>query len=68
MLRRYQRTTQEGDVEVVVSATDVDRVLRALGPQYGEALRVYQIEWTSSQLEELDRVLDGIYPTRVGSI
>ena len=68
MLRRFRRTTPEGRTEIIVSTTDVQLVQRTLEPHYGEALRVYQSPWTSSEVEELDRALQGIDSHRVQAI
>lgn len=68
MLRRFRRTTPEGRTEIIASATDVQLVRHTLEPHYGEALRVYQSPWTSSDLEELDRALQGIDSHRVLAI
>lgn len=68
MLRRFRRTTPEGRTEIICSATDVQLVRRTLEPHYGEALRVYQSPWTSSEVEELDRALQGIDFHRVQAI
>ncbi len=68
MLRRFRRTTPEGRTEVIVSTTNVQLVRRTLKPHYGEALRVYQSPWTTSEVEELDRALQGIESHRVEAI
>lgn len=64
MLRRV-RIRDEHGLRVIVSATDVQAVTRALRPIYGNALEVHESRWTASEVRGLDDVLNDLPEERV---
>ena len=64
MLRRV-RLREGDDLRIIVSATDPERVQRALEPIYGDALEIYRSPWTASQIRGLDDVLHTLPDERV---